>query len=211
MFCSECGVKAGGKFCWSCGQPLRQTATENLPTVPVNWSQLTDYASLIRVPDVRGRIAIHAARAKKRMSGEEFLEVCDKLMSPITAGVPLTAIAALAQPLGEKLGLKSGTARSARFAEPTGIMIVAVLCSLAQNGQQLQNVAQQTSGCTIDATLPSDMWSLAGELHVAIREAETATEIDATAKIKGQLYDWGKGRRALNQLFNDITTLAKAA
>jgi hypothetical protein len=90
-------------------------------------------------------------------------------------------------------------------------MIVAVLCSLAQNGQQLQRVAQIECGCTIKASLPSDMWSLAGELHVAIRAVQNGTEIVAATTIKGQLYDWGKGRRALDRLFNDIPSLAKAA
>ena len=103
MFCSQCGTKAAGKFCWSCGSSLLQTAVAGRDAADrPDWTTITDYESLIRVPEVRERIAQHAARAKNRLSGEQFLEICDKLMSPLTGGVPLTAIAAITQPLTEK-------------------------------------------------------------------------------------------------------------
>jgi hypothetical protein len=172
---------------------------------------LTHYETLIAVPEVRQRIARHAALAKKRMSGEQFLDVCDKLVSPLTGGVSLTAIAALTQPLTEKLGLKTGKSRIEQFDGPPGMMIVAVLCSLAQHGQQLRNVVQAERGCVIHAELPSDLWSFAGEVVVAVRGESQATVVEAVATVKGQYYDWGKSRRAIDQLFNDLGTLLRAA
>jgi hypothetical protein len=211
MFCSECGAKSDGKYCWSCGKPLRQQASNNVSTLPVDWTKITNYETLIRVPEVRDRIARHAARAKKRMSGEQFLEICDKLVSPLSGGVPLTAIAALAQPLTERLGIKTGKSRIEQFHEPPGTMLVAVLCSLAQNGQELRNIEQAEAGCLLKAALPSDLWSFAGDLAVAVRVEQSATAIEAAATIKGQYYDWGKSRRAIEQLFSDVTALARAA
>ena len=213
MFCSECGAEADGKFCWSCGKLLRQQQpTSDVPILPIDWTKISDYQALIRVPEVRERIARHAARAKKRLSGEQFLEICDKLVSPLAGGVSLTAIAALTQPLTERLGIKTGKARTERFGEPPGTMLVAVLCSLAQNGQELRNVEQADSGCIIlQATLPSDLWSFAGDLVVAVRDDQTCTAIEAAATVKGQYYDWGKSRRAIDQLFGDVTTLSRAA
>jgi hypothetical protein len=163
------------------------------------------------VPEVRERIARHAARAKKRMSGEQFLEICDKLVSPLSGGVSLAAIAALTQPLTERLGIKTGKSRTEHFREPPGAMLVAVLCSLAQNGQELRHVEQADAGCVIEAALPSDLWSLAGELIVVLRGEQTGTSIEAAATIKGQYYDWGKSRRAIDLLFSDVMTLARAA
>jgi hypothetical protein len=90
-------------------------------------------------------------------------------------------------------------------------MLTAVLCSLAQNAQDLRHVDQTGAGCVIVAAMPSDMWSLAGELVVAVRNESAATLIEAAATVKGQYYDWGKSRRALDQLFSEITTLARAA
>jgi hypothetical protein len=211
MFCSECGANADGKFCWSCGKPLRQQAASDVPTLPVDWTKGTDYQTLIQVPAVRERIARHAARAKKRMSGEQFLDVCDKLVSPLAGGVSLSAIAALTQPLTERIGIKTGKSRTERFREQPGTMLVAVLCSLAQNGQELRNVEQAESGCILEANLPSDLWSFAGDLVVAVRAESAGTSIEAAATIKGQYYDWGKSRRAIDQLFSDVTSLARAA
>lgn len=85
MFCSECGVEAAGKFCWSCGRRLKQQpATANgpqkLPEPAVDWTNLLDCQALLAIPEVRERIAQYAARATKRLSGEDFLEGCDKVL-----------------------------------------------------------------------------------------------------------------------------------
>jgi hypothetical protein len=211
MFCSQCGKKATGKFCWSCGNPLQSAASAEEPLIATDWPKTFDYEALIRVPDVRERIARHAALAKTRLSGEQFLDICDKLLSPVAGGVPLTAIAAITQPLTEKLGMKTGCARSATFHELPGTMLVAILCSLAQNGHKLQTVTQASDGCVIDAQVPSDIWSLAAELRIALQPVEEGTLIDAAVTVKGQYFDWGKSRRAIDRIFSDITTLARAA
>ena len=211
MFCSECGVKAAGKFCWSCGSALQQSPMDDAALAPVDWPTLTEYAAIMRVPEVRERIARAAAQAKKRLSGEQFLEICDKFMSPLSGGVSLTAIASIAEPLAEKLNLKCRKVGSRRFNQPVGTMIVAVLCSLARNGQHLQDVTQEESGCRLEASLPSDVWSLRGKFNITVRDDGVATLVEAEATIKGQIYDWGKGQRLVDQLFNEVSALAKAA
>jgi len=215
MYCSDCGVKAHGRFCWSCGAPLEPNGSseplEVVELVDVPWTQLINYESLIRVPDVRDRIARHAAQAKSKFSGEDFLECCDKVMSPLTGGVPLTIIAKVAQPLSEKLGLKTGKTRCERFADPPGKILAALLCSLAQNSQTIGHVIQSPRSCTIEAAIPSDIWSLKGNLAVEVRIESQTTFLEAGLTIPGQLYDWGKSQRALDRLFADITDLAKCA
>ncbi|MGE3241704.1 MAG: hypothetical protein AB7G28_17560 [Pirellulales bacterium] len=222
MFCSECGATAAGKFCWSCGKPLVNSptvcptdpdvdSTIELIPVTIDWTQLTNYEALLRIPEVRDRIARHAALCQKKLTGEEFLEACDKFLTPLTGGVPFTLIAKLTQPLSTRLGLKTGKTRCERLAQPTGTVIVAVLSSLAQNGHQLGEVAQLENGVNLCAAAPSDIWSLKGELHIDIRAAGRATQIEAAYTIPGQLYDWGKSQRGLTQLFTDISTLMKAA
>lgn len=215
MYCSECGVKAHGKFCWSCGAPLSASSSteplDDVELVDIPWTQLINYESLIRVPEVRDRIAHHAAAAKKKLTGEELLECCDKFMSPLTGGVPLTIIAKVAQPLSEKLGLKTGKTRCERFADPPGKILVALLCSLAQNSQTIGHVTQSPHSCTIEAAIPSDIWSLKGNLIVEVRIEGQSTVLEAGLTIPGQLYDWGKSQRALDRLFGDVTDLAKVA
>lgn len=216
MFCSECGEKASGKFCWSCGKPLVQAAHPDQPMkevtdAAIDWTALTNYEALIRVPEVRDRIARHANQSKRKLTGEQFLACCDAVIAPLTGGVPLTVIANIAQPLGEKLGLKTGKSRCERLAERPGTVLVAILSSLARNGHKLGEVQQLSDGCTLRAAMPSDLWSLKGELSVIVRAEGSTTAVEAGLTIPGQVYDWGKSQRALDQLFADIANLSKAA
>jgi hypothetical protein len=216
MYCSERGKRAPGKFCWSCGAPLVANAPAEVQPreadlVDVEWAHFTSYEALLRVPEIRNRIAQHAAMCKAKFSGEQFLECCDKVITPLTGGVPLTLIAKIAQPLSERLGLKMSKTRAERMTEPPGKIIVAVLCSLARNGQKLGQVEQTPSGCTLHAAMPSDMWSLKGDLVVEVRAEGSVTLVEAGLTIPGQVYDWGKSQRALRQLFDDLIQLSKAA
>jgi hypothetical protein len=214
MFCSECGQEASGKFCSSCGQRLQPPETIEESTtdpVAVDWTTITDYATLIGIYEVRARLAHHAGLSNKKLSGEEFLEACDKFLTPLTGGVPFTLIAKLTQPLSTRLGLKTGSTRAERLAEPTGTVIVAVLCALAQNGHTLGDVTQLPAGCTLRAAAPSDIWSFQGELHVDVRAEGATTVVEAAYTVPGQLFDWGKSRRGLDQLFADVALLAKVA
>ena len=218
MFCSECGSEAAGKFCWSCGKPLRQTAAQTgdinddgVILLTEHWSELTDCQALLAVPEVRARIERHAALSKTKFSGEDFLECCDSLLSPLTGGVPLTLIAKFAQPISEKLGLKTGKKRQQYLNERLAVAIVSILCSLAQNGQKLLGVEPTDAGCMLRATIPSDIWSIKGELLIAVRSEAEATLVEADVTIAGQIYDWGKSNRVLNRLFSDLNELSKAA
>lgn len=218
MFCSECGVEAAGKFCWSCGKPLARgeglsvEVIELTPIVPaVNWQELTDVQQLIAVPEVRERIALHAARAKKKFSGEDFIECCDKFLGPLTGGVPMSLIAKIAQPISEKLGLKTGKERSHRFAERPGVVLVSLLCWLAESGHTLRDVRQLAGGCTITSAVPSDIWSLKGDLEVTVRVEDRITVVEAALTIPGQVYDFGKSNRILEQLFGDLDRISRAA
>ncbi len=223
MFCSNCGAEAEGNFCWKCGarlnagpgQPGQASATPQpgappvpppLPETPRDWSHEVVYEKLIRVPEVRELIDKNAAMARKRMSGEEFLALADKI---IPLGFSLEKLTAVAQPIYVHLGAKTGKERGETLAAPAGKVIVAALCSLARNGQALKQVHQSEDGCLLEATLPSDLWSFEGDLLVSIRTSGPGTRIDGTTKICGQMYDWGKSKRCLEGLFADVKAMTK--
>jgi hypothetical protein len=197
MFCSECGKEANGKFCWSCGQPLVQggvpaisiSDSVELVPVPVDWSNLTDCQTLLAIPEVRNRIARHAAKCTKKLSGEEFLECCDKFAGVLTGGVPLSLIAKISQPLSEKLGLKTGKLRREQLYERPGHVLVALLCTLAQNGQKILDIEQLSNGCVLQCAIPSDIWSLKGDLLLTVTAEKRATVVEASTTIPGQVYD----------------------
>lgn len=209
MYCSQCGAKAEGNFCANCGARLVAPVPAPGPKSIQDWSREIRYAVLVQNPEVRGLISQYAAQAKKRMSGEEFLKVCDKAISPLTGGISLETIASIAQPLYAKLGIKTGKTRGELLPTRPGTTLVAVFCSLVRQGQTVQNVQQAQDGCLIQAVIPSDMWSFAGDLLITVKRQELGTFVEAGTVIKGQLFDWGKSKNILKQLFEDLHSIPR--
>jgi hypothetical protein len=177
----------------------------------VDWSHTVDYQSLLKVPEVRDRIARSGVGVHRRLSGERFLELCDLALKPFADGLPLATLAQCAQPLYAKLGVKTGKERRENFSRPAGLVLVDVLCSLSAHDRPVNKVHQLTDGCLIEATLPSDIFSFEGELHVAVQREASQTGVEARTLIKGQRYDWGKSRRSLDELFADLHAGRNAA
>ena len=221
MYCSECGQQASGKFCSYCGHKLavpgsgnsvpevrildeshlQQQTPELAVGLPDNWDQEVRYETLLAVPSVRETINRHASMARKKLSGEDFLKICDKVM-PI--GVPMEKIASLIQPFYARLGISTGKQRVGHVRAPAGRVMLRMLCSLARHGQSLRVVKQADDGCSFEAVLPSDICALEGDLLVGVRKLNDMTEVVAATKIPGQLFDLGKSNRALDALFADL-------
>ena len=205
MFCSECGKQIHGKFCCHCGSPLSaRSAADATPTVDavdIDWNTEVRYALLMRDPQVRAAIDQHARLAPKRMSAEQFLAIADKL---IPQPVSMEAVAALAQPLWAKLGMRTGKELAGHVDAPVARVIVRALCSLARRGQPLKTASQGEHGCSLEAELPSDVFSMAGSLHVTLWRTDRGTGVSANTNIDGQWTDWGKSRRCLEQLLRDL-------
>lgn len=205
MYCHQCGAEADGNYCSRCGAKLI-TAANDLEPLPQDWAHEIRYQVLLRRPEVRDLITHHASQSQKHMSADDFLGLCDKAFVPLM-GVSLAKIGAIAQPIYATLGIKTGKTRNEFLTVPTGKVLVAPICSLARHGQSLNNVERGQDGCLLKASLPSDMWSFAGDLIVTIQRQEQGSSVEAATVIKGQLYDWGKSKRVLAELFNDIKGL----
>lgn len=210
MFCSECGTAADGKFCFHCGakmtagEALRLVSQEHdediIPMaeiVAVDWTMETNYRSLLQHAEVRDRIAMASQNYREQLSGEDVLALFDAF-SP--TGVPLEKVCRLIAPLYDKMGIRTGKQARVAFTLPPGRILLGVLCALAGAGQKITSVEQATDGCVLNATIPSNIWSLAGELMVSVHAEKRQTVVEAVTKIPGQLYDWGKSQRLLDQL-----------
>jgi hypothetical protein len=207
MFCSQCGKEATGKFCWSCGASLHaggatlpERATDKGPSVDPDWQNEINYESLVHNAEVRDLLA-RQKPAGTRMTGEEFAESFGKILnSPIS----LAPVMTIMQEVYGRLGIHTGKTRSERYRRPAGRVIVSALCALARGGYKVQEVRQASDGCILVCELPSDMFSLAGQLLVTIERTPEDTSVHADTHIKGQLFDWGKSNRCLSQLFEGI-------
>ena len=156
------------------------------------------YDLLIQNPTVKDAIARHAARAKSGISAEAFMSIADKLSGAV---IPTATIAEIAQPLWASLGVKTGKNRRETLALPIGEAMVRTLCGFAENGLTVTTVNQAQDGCALSAKIPADIRSGAGELHICLTSAGEQTLADAAAIVPGQLYDWGKSQKILNNLF----------
>ncbi len=206
MFCSECGKSVHGKFCSFCGtaRTAADLAVEIKPMdVVPDWEGEVQYESIIRFPGVRESIERHSQQAIKQLSGEQFLALADKL---VPLGVSLESLASIAQPLYAKLGIKTGKQRCQQVQAPYARVMVRALCSLARRGQSLRRVTQAVDGCLLEATLPSDLCSLEGELLLSMRRVGSQAEVNGSTRIPGQIYDWGKSNRCLDRLFTDLAS-----
>jgi hypothetical protein len=188
--------------------PAAQTAVAPTPAALTiaDWHHEIRYDVLLHFGEVRDLIARYAAQSRKVMSGEQFLELCDKAFKPLS-GVSLSAVVSIAAPIYSRLGIRTGKAQAEAVPKPTGKVLVATVCSLARYGRRLKEVHQAQDGCVIEAALPSDIWSLEGELVISLRRHGAGTLVEASTKIPGQLYDWGKSKQCLSQLFEDAKSL----
>lgn len=214
MYCSNCGEAAAGNFCSACG--ARVSAPTQVPVaLPVaravalpDWRHEVRVEALLRHPAVRERVARSAALAVKGVSGEKWLELFDKIARP---PVSFKTVVEVAGPLYARLGIATGKSRAGALAAPAGEVLAAVLCSLARHGQTVAGSHQCGDGCVIDAALPSDFFAMAGKLVVTVRRAGAGTSLEAATAIPGQLYDWGKSRRCLDQLFAEVGADCRAS
>jgi hypothetical protein len=78
---------------------------------------------------------------------------------------------------------------------------------LARHGQPLNRVEQGQDGCLLNAAISYDIWSFAGDFLVTVQRQDQGSSVEAATVIKAQLYDWGKSKRILTNLFNDIRAL----
>ncbi|MBX3427298.1 MAG: hypothetical protein KF688_16590 [Pirellulales bacterium] len=210
MYCTECGTAVAGKFCGQCGTRVAGGAagSTGATDAAIDWTQTCDYETLIAHPAVRERVTRSAVNVAKRMSGEDFLGLCESMLGGFVPGVPLGAIAKLTQPLHVKLGFKTGKTRRIDVPLPIGVAIVESLCWLARSGRNLTGVRQLADGCVLDAELPSDMFAFAGTLTLTIVRTPTGASVEGVTAIPGQWYDWGKSDRCLDDL---VSTLGRRA
>jgi hypothetical protein len=163
-------------------------------------------AAVARSPQARELVSRYAAQAQRRMSGEEFLKMFDKTFRKM-AGVPISSLATVAQAVYVRMGVKTGKERTATIDRPVREAFLALLCSLARNGQLMRAFHPATDGCVVEAALPSDLWSFEGTVLVTLQPAGEGTRVRASTVVRGQLFDWGKSDRCLETLLTDMRNI----
>jgi len=121
-----------------------------------------------------------------------------KSLSPLIPNFP--AIIKIAQALGTILGLKSRYQCVKQHNCPYEKAVLSYFLALKQMELEIKTLYDTNTGSTLEAKLPNDIFTLGGRLKIEINDAGSQVRIHAITEVKGQLFDWGKGSRLLNEL-----------
>jgi len=107
------------------------------------------------------------------------------------------------QAFGTRLGLKSGKHEVREYAASYASVVLAMALAVQRSGYPMRAAYDTPDGSVIECTLPPDLMSLAGEIDLEMTErAARSVTVTGTCEIKGQVFDWGKSKRALDGLFS---------
>lgn len=202
MYCANCGQPVSGNFCANCGTPVAGNVGEKPPASALHWTEEPSIPALMANPEVATLIKHYAGQAETKLNADDFLGIFDKIMKP--GGVSMKKIAEISVPIFEKMGVN--TAHSTVQTLPFGLheSIVRCVCAIAKDGFPVTKIDLAENGLIIVATMPSDFFSWDGEMLVSMEGLGAETQITIHTKIKGQLYDWGKSKRRMERLIEDL-------
>jgi len=219
MFCTQCGQKFddSDRFCGGCGSPRTgaNTAPDSAPApspVPhedidptLDWRNSMRIREIANHPDVRARIVRVSGAVPTGMTADQFFAAAKPLMAAAGAGgVPLKALADVTVPLYARMGLKSSQELTQGFRNTFGETLAAALCSFASRSQKLVDMSEATNGCVINVKMPSSILSWEGNMIVSLERHPDGTMVRATLTIPGQAFDWGRSKRVLQDLMDDV-------
>jgi len=183
-----------GRFCSNCGNAVAADKIKDY----------TSYHLLLADDRCKQIIASEAAKAQSGVSAGEFLSLVEKIVP-----IPLELMGNIGSKVIARLGIKTGKAQKAISPHAFAYVLLGALCSLARNSLGIQSVMEAANACTIEAKIPSGIWSWEGKIRVAVLSQQGNTEIYAETEIPGQMYDWGKSKRTINKLLTDIQELCE--
>lgn len=202
IYCPECKEKIVKNYCGECGtKGLDKSKIDGL--VVKSWWEEKDLKLVVENPEVQDIIKHYLAQSKKSISADVFLKRIDLLLSPL-AGVSVQKIADVSLPIYKKLGVKTGKSKTVVYTDVIQKVVVKVLCSLAKNNYPLLEAKEALNGMILIAEIPSDMKTFGGEVIISLQENEAEVEVRIDAKIKGQLFDWGKSKSVIKNIHRDI-------
>jgi len=220
MFCTQCGKPAAPEhnFCAGCGTRLALDApAEVAPSMAVggapalsgtpleDWRTTTRYRAVLAHPEVQALIADASRASKAGMSADEFMKLAQPVLDAAgSGGIPIKLIAEIAAPLYARMGVKTGKDAKNGYATPFGRVLAAILCSLASRNQRLIAIEEGADGCVVLAQIPASMTTWTGQMTLSVERKPEGTLVSSAVVFQGQSSDWGRARRVLDDLHQDI-------
>lgn len=98
------------------------------------------------------------------------------------------------------MGIKNNKKFETSYSAPYHYATVVLAYFLALRQAELEIIAlyDTSQGSAIEAKLSTDIFSLGGSLAFEfVDESSSMIRVQGSTEIKGQMFDWGKGKRTL--------------
>lgn len=103
--------------------------------------------------------------------------------------------------LGEKLNFKCAKTKEQLFNQGYEPVVRALALALGSLKYELTAAFDTPMGAVLEAKMNADFFSLGGVMLFQVHEISPVhTKVIGQAEIKGQLFDWGKMKRAMKQV-----------
>lgn len=203
MFCSQCGKEVSGNFCAHCGASLQMETPSR--QAAKHWQEEATIPGLLANPEVRALVRHFAAKAQKHLDADDYFSAIDKIFKP--GGVSFKALADVAVPIFGKLGIHTDHALTKVLAFSLNEAILRGMCVLAVKGWPVTKIDLAEKGIIIHATIPSDLFTWTTDLLIHIEAEQQQAKLSLRTSIKGQWFDWGKSKRTMNRILDEIGTI----
>ena len=139
------------------------------------------------------------------IAGQSFGSVSgnseDDIIKSLFPFVPnFSGIVKISQSLGKAMGLKSRQQCVKTHACTYDKAVLSYFMAVKQMELDVQTLYDTNTGSALEAKLQNDVFTFGTRLKLEIIDEASQIRVLATTEVKGQMYDWGKGSRLLNDL-----------
>jgi hypothetical protein len=160
-------------------------------------SEIDSVRELFQDPRCIERLNDALQNATRPESAEEFLA---------RTSIQTRLGAAAGKKLFKELGIQSRTESAADVSGPYAYVLLALVCGIVQQAMTVTEIDERTEAadCVVVATVPSSALSFTGEFSAHVTQRNPGYHIEASVTFPGQKFAWGRGKRILKTLFQDI-------
>lgn len=170
-------------------------------------------------PTPPGRPKIHEILTPDELKGMAAssglsLNAIAKVLAPIggmSAGLFTVGLAA-GEVLTTSMGARTGKTVELTLACSYPSAVRALVFALSAMRYQITSAFDTAAGAYVEAAMPGDFFSTGGTLKLDLFDADgpgKPVRLIGATEIKGQMFDWGKSKRALAELSGKVEEFAR--
>ena len=89
-------------------------------------------------------------------------------------------------------------------------MVLACILALRHLQNEIVSMYDTPRGSVVELKMATDLWSFGGMLTIEfIDEGPSGIMVNGESEIRGQMFDWGKGKRSIEEIFNETERYLK--